>query len=77
MTASDSFIFISGKNKDQQDMPVRQKSNASEGFNSTNIASKVVWLEKEARKHLSDSQPNDRDMPADESAKEPNKGLTG
>ena len=64
----------------ETDLPVRQKSNASEGCNSAvkPVVSKVVELrKKEARKHRSDSKPNDSEMPVDISVKQPNKGLTG
>ena len=36
-----------------------------------------VGLEKQARKHISGSKPNYRDMPADVSVKEPSKGSLG
>lgn len=50
-------------------MPVRQKSNASEGCNSAlkceNVMSKVIGLKKQDRKHRSDSKPSDVEMPAE------------
>ena len=55
MTASNSFR--SGENKDEQDLPVKQKTNASEHCNTADIMSKVVGLEEQAWKHRSDSKP--------------------
>ena len=68
--------------KAEQDLPLKQKSNANEGFNSAvkreNVVSNwVAGLKKEARKHRSDSKPNDSTMPADFSVKQPNKRLSG
>ena len=66
-------------NEIEQDLIVRQKSNTSEGSNSAakheNVVSKVPGLKKQAKKHRSDSKLNGSDMPADVSAKYPNKGL--
>lgn len=66
LTASNSFAFRSGENKDEQDLSVRQKTNASEDCNSADIMSEVLGLTKQARKY-SDSKPNDSEMTADES----------
>ena len=53
MSASANSIFRSSVNKAEQDLPVRQKSNASESFNPAvkcvNVVSKVVGLKKQAR----------------------------
>ena len=69
---------LSSLNQVEQDFPVRQKSNASEGCKSAVIVKrKVVRLTKQARNHRSDSKPNDSEMPADVSVKQPNKGLSG
>ena len=65
LTASNSFAFRSGENKDEQDLSVRQKTNASEDCNSADIMSEVLGLTKQARKY-SDSKPNDSEMTADE-----------
>ena len=55
---SANFVFRSSVNKDEQDLPRKQKSNASEGFDSNmkhvNVVSKVVCLNKQVRKHRSD-----------------------
>ena len=67
LTASNSFAFRSGENKDEQDLSVRQKTNASEDCNSADIMSAVVGLTRQAGKHRSDSKPNDSEMTADES----------
>ena len=52
------------------------KSNVNEGWNSAvkrkNLVSKVTGLKREARKHRSDSKPNDSEIPADVSVKQPN-----
>ena len=46
--------------KDEQDLPLKQKSKASEGSNSAvkheNVVSKVAGLKKQVRKHRSDSK---------------------
>ena len=74
-------IFRSNVNKAKQDLPVRQKTKASEGSNSTvkreKVVSKIVGLKKKARKHRSDSKLNGREVPADISVKQPNKVLAG
>ena len=70
MTTSDSFVFRSSENKDEQELPVKQKTNVSKDCNSADIVSKVVRLETEKRlkaekwKQRSDSKPNDSEMPA-------------
>ena len=67
-------VFRSSMNKAEQDMPVRQKSNASEGVKRENVFSKVVLLKKQARKHRSDSKLDGSEIPADVSLKQSNKG---
>ena len=42
-----------------------------------NVVSKVAGPKKEVRKHRSDSKPNDSEMPADFSVKQPSKELAG
>ena len=65
--ASANFVFRSSANKDKK--PLKQKSNASEGFNSAvkheNVVSKVVVMKKQLRKHRRDSHLNGSEMPAD------------
>ena len=46
-------VFRSGKNKDNQDLPVKGKTNVSEACNSADIVSKVARPEKQARKQRS------------------------
>ena len=49
-------VFRSGKNKDNQDLPVKGKTNVSEACNSVSkvdIVSKVARPEKQARKQRS------------------------
>ena len=57
-STSANYVFRSGVNKAEQDLPVKHKSNANEGFNSTvkrkNVVSEVAGLKKEARKHRND-----------------------
>ena len=52
--ASVISVFRSSVNKAEQDLTVRQKSNASEGFNSAlkreNVVSKDIGLKKQARR---------------------------
>ena len=50
----------------EQDLPVMRQNPTRAGR-----------LEKQARKHISGSKPNYRDMPADVSVKEPSKGSLG
>ena len=61
--------FRSGVKRDEQDLPVRQKTNTSKGSNFAmkceKVVSKVVVLKVEARKHRSDSKLNSSEMPAD------------
>ena len=49
-SASANSIFRGSVNKAEQDLPLRQKSNASESFNPAvkheNVVSKVVGLKK-------------------------------
>ena len=75
MTTSNSFVFRSSENKDEQELPVKQKTNVSKNWTSADIVSKVVGLEKQAWKHRSDSEPNDSEMPAGVSVKQPNTEL--
>ena len=56
-------------------MPVKQKTNVSKDCNPADMVSKVVGLEKQAWKHRSDSKPNDSEMPAGVSVKQPNTEL--
>ena len=53
-SASVISVFRSNVNKAEQDLTVRQKSNASEGFNSAlkreNVVSKDIGLKKQARR---------------------------
>ena len=67
-------------NKAEQDLPVRQKSNASKSCNSAvkrkNVVSKVGGLKKQVRKHGSDPKPSDSEMLAYISVTQPKKGLT-
>ena len=80
MSLGGKSVFRSSVNKAEQDLPVRQKSNSSEGCTSAvkreKVVSKVVGL-KQARKHRSDSKPSDREMSVDVSIKQSNKGLVG
>ena len=72
MTASDSFVFRSGENKDEQD----RRTTRAKTANSADIVSKVIGLEKQAWQHRSDSKPNDSEMPAEITVnKEQSKGL--
>ena len=75
MTTSTSFVFRSSENKDEQELPVKQKTNVSKDCNPADMVSKVVGLEKQAWKHRSDSKPNDSEMPAGVSVKQPNTEL--
>ena len=82
-SASTNFVFRSSMNKDEQDLPLKQKRKASEGFNSAmkraeNVVSKVFGLNKRVRKHRSDSKPNEqRDASRRQCQTEPNKELAG
>ena len=62
-------VCRSSVNVAEQDLPVKQKSNASESFNSAmkckNVVSKVVLLKKQARKHRSDSKLDGSEMAVD------------
>ena len=84
MNRSDNVVFRSGGNKDDQGFFVKQMSNVNEGFSyieiwkdnegrlSLIIMSRVVGPKKQARKHRSNSKPNDSEMPLEFSVKEPN-----
>ena len=78
-SASDNAVFRSSLNKDKQDLPFRQKSNANEGCNSAmkrkNVVSIVMGLKKQARKYRRNSDLNGSEIPADVSVKHPNKRL--
>ena len=83
-SASDTTVFTNSLNKDQQDLPLRRKSNTSEGCSSAvvkseKVARKVFRLKKKARKHRSVSELNGSEIwVADISVvKQPNKGLAG
>ena len=55
---SANSVFRNDVNKAEQDLPVKQKSNTTEGSNSAvkrkNVVSKVAGLKKDARKHRND-----------------------
>ena len=88
--ATTPFQFRSSANKDEQDLPVRKKSNASEGFNSERRLQLRLearkrreqsrrGLKKQNRKQRRDSKLNGSEVPVDVSVhvKQLNKGLAG
>ena len=60
--------------KDEQDVPVRQRTNASEEFavKRVKVVSEDFGQKKTTRKHRSKSKFNESEMPADISVKQPN-----
>ena len=87
-SASDNAVFRSNVNKNEQDLPVRQKSNTNEGCNSERRlklrrearkrrAQSSRGLKKQDRKHRRHSKLNGSEVPADVSVKQPNKQLVG
>ena len=86
--ASDNVVFRSNVNKGEQDLPVREKSNASEGSISEwrlqlrREARKrreqiCRGLKKQARKHRCKLKLNGSEVPEDASVKQLNKRFAG
>ena len=86
-SASNNAVFRSSPNTEEQYLPVRKKSNASEGCNSERIPlhrearkrrkQSRRRLKKQSKKHRSDSKLNRSEVPADVRIKQPNKQLAG
>ena len=64
-SVSANSVFRSDVNKDEQDLPVRQKKKANSTVKRENVVSKVAGLKKQTRKHRRDSKLNGSEVPAD------------
>ena len=73
-STSANSVFRSGVNKPgRARLASETKEEREQRLEHENVVSKVFGLNKQVRKHRSDSKLNDSEMPADVSVKHPNK----